>query len=206
MKLMDEIECLKKFRQSAIQVTIMYATLLFLLVFSLSACNHKQKDAKAIAEEQNSKKFTDNIATERDAQFMVDAAEINMEEIKLGQLAQQNALMPCIKEMGQMIETEHTKSLNQLRNLAAKKSITLPDSITDKGQDDYEKLVKKSGSEFDKEYCDMVVKGHEKTISQFEEVSTDGGDTDIRYWATETLPSLRKHLDRALNCQKNCTN
>ncbi len=177
-------------------------TVLMAIVFGTLSCNTDQTtdDSKEIAEEHNEAKFKNT----KDAQFLVNAAEINMEETLLGQLAQQNSIMTDVKEFGKMMEKAHRKSLAQLSELASKKLITIPTSPTDKAKEDYKKLSEKSGINFDKDYCDRMVSAHKDAISKFEKASTESNDADIREWATTTLPDLRKHLDYALNCQKAC--
>lgn len=172
-------------------------------VLTVASCkdNKKPEDTKKVAEEQNEAKF-DNRNNEKDAQFLVNAAEINLEEIKLGQLAQQKSTMTDVKELGKMMETEHTKALKDLTALAGKKSITLPAAATNDAQDAYKKLSEKAGTKFDKEYCDKMVDGHKDAISKFEKASTDATDMDIKQWAATMLPALRTHLDHSMMCQK----
>jgi putative membrane protein len=119
-------------------------------------------------------------------------------------LAEQKGTIAEVKELGRMMKDQHTKSHNDLKALAEKKSITIPMSISDKGQEAFDKLNGKPISDFDKAYCDMMVKGHKEAISKFEKASTKCTDEDIRTWAAETLPILHKHLDHALDCQKKC--
>ena len=49
--------------------------------------------------------------------------------------------------------------------------------------------------DFDKEYIDTMVDDHKKDIKEFEKMSSDVQDGDIRTFITNTLPVLRKHLD-----------
>ena len=58
------------------------------LFFASCSNGKKSDDVKDVAEEQNDEKFDSN-QQEKDAQFVVNAAEMNIEEIQLGQLAQQ---------------------------------------------------------------------------------------------------------------------
>ena len=131
--------------------TIVYLTYCT-IIFFLSSCgnNSKPEDTKEVAEEHNDAKF-DNKKQEKDAQFLVNAAEINLEEIKLGQLAQEKGNASHIKELGKMMEDAHTKSLAELIALAKTKIITIPTSPTDNAMDAFKKLDAKSGNNFDKE-------------------------------------------------------
>ncbi len=176
------------------------------LFFGLTACNNnKQEDTKDMAEEHNESKM-DNHDQKKDAQFLVDAAEINLMEIDLGNLAQKKAMMQETKDLGKMMVDEHTKAMNELKELAAKKTITIPTSATEDGQDKMKKFADKSGHDFDKDYCDEMVSGHKDAIDKFEKASNDANDPDIKAWAAATLPALRNHLDHAITCQEHCKN
>jgi putative membrane protein len=174
------------------------------ILFSVSSCgDDKPKDTKDAAEKTNDAKL-DNTAKEKDAQFLVNAAEINLEEISLGKLARQKGNTAHVKELGKMMEDEHTKSWSDLSALAKIKMITLPESATDNAKDAYKKLNDKSEKDFGKAYSDMMVNGHKDAIALFEKAAADCSDPDIRAWATATLPALRAHLEHSEMCQKEC--
>ena len=182
------------------------AAFMAVILLTASSCGSDQKpeDTKEVAEDQNEAKFN-TAKKEKDAQFLVNAAETNLEEIMLGQLAQQKGTMKDVKELGKMMEDAHKKSLDGLIGLAGKKSMTLPTSATDNAQEAYKNLSNQSGTEFDKAYCKMMVNGHKDAIAAFEKKSTEeSGDADIKEWTTATLPVLRTHLDHAMICQKKC--
>ena len=175
------------------------------LMLSASSCENppKQEDTKKVAEERNEAKFNTSNA-EKDAQFLVNAAEISLEEIKLGELAQKNGMMADVKKLGAMMVQDHSKTLSNLTAMANKKSITVPTSPTENALSAHKDLSEKKGNKFDKEYCDMMVTGHKDAIAAFEKASTDANDPDIKQWAAEALPQLRLHLDHAITCQKKC--
>ncbi|MEP7168104.1 MAG: DUF4142 domain-containing protein [Bacteroidota bacterium] len=182
-----------------------YITAIVAMIFGFSSCmnSSKPEDTKEVAEEHNDAKFDDN-KSEGDAQFLVDAAEINLMEIQLGNIAAEKGMMTEVKDMGKMMADAHSKSLDELKGLAAKKSVTIPTALTDEGQNAYKKLNDESGKDFDKDYCDMMVSGHKDAIDKFEKAADKSIDTDIKNWAIATLPALRKHLDMAITCQDNC--
>jgi putative membrane protein len=190
---------MKNYRSS-----VFLATFIISSIIGTSSCtNNKTEDAKEVAEDKNEQKFNNN-NNEKDDQFLVEAAEINREEISLGQLAQQKGTSSHVKELGKMLEDAHTKSMNDLTAMAKTKNISLPTAQTDNVKDAYNKLNGKSGNDFGKEYSSMMVNGHKKAIELFEKAAMDCTDLDIKAWARETLPSLRTHLDQAIICQKEC--
>jgi putative membrane protein len=47
-----------------------------------------------------------------------------------------------------------------------------------------------------------MVKDHEKDVKEFEKAAKDAKDPDVKTWATNTLPTLKHHLDMARTTQK----
>src|SRR5690242_3779496 len=60
--------------------------------------------------------------------FANDAGAGGMMEVELGQLAEKNGSSPAVKNFGKMMVTDHSKLNDELKDLAAKKNITLPTS------------------------------------------------------------------------------
>ena len=187
-----------------VRVTFFITTVILATLITTSCADKpKTDDATKVAADENNAKF-DNKKLEKDAQFLVDATAINLEEIQLGQLAQDKSSNADVRELGKMMVTAHSSSLKSVTGLAKKKLVTIPDSMSAKAQDAYAQLSAKSGKDFDKAYCTMMVDGHKKAIATFEKESTESRDMDIKEWATAMLPDLRKHLDHVFACQKKC--
>lgn len=158
----------------------------------------KTEDPAEVAEDQNEQKFDDtNEAKEDDSQYLVDAAGLDMKEIELSKLALTKSTNADVKATAQMMIDEHTKASEATKALAAKKNITLPAALPEKGQDKYADLNDKTGHDFDKAYMDVMVDAHEKGINKMEKASEKAADEEIRMWAANMLPTLRKHLDHA---------
>ncbi len=184
----------------AMKASVLTLSISMLLLLASCSSNPKPEDTKKEATEHNDAKFSS--ANETDAKFLVNAAEINLQEIQLGQLAETKSMMPEVKDLGANMSREHSKANVELQELASSKQISLPTSITNDGQDAYKKMMNEKGNHFDKAYCDMMVNGHKEAIEKFEKASKDAVDPDIKAWASSMLPLLRIHLDHALTCQK----
>lgn len=184
---------MKNLRKNTVRFS--YFALFSMSMFAFTACdNGNPEDTKEMADEENDARFDDK-KSEKDAAFLVDAAEINLQEIKLGELAQEKGTTNEVKELGKMMVKEHTKAWNDLKKLAANKSVALPAGLTEDGQEAWDKLNDKTGADFNKEYCDMMVKGHKDAIDKFEWASSKAEDADIRNWASSMLPALNEHLE-----------
>lgn len=169
------------------------------VVLSLGSCKNeaKQEDPKEVAEDQNETKFDDRETKEDDSEFLVDAAEIDLAEIEIGKLAQQKSTNPAVKDFGKMLVDEHTKSSTELKALAASKNFSLPTSLTEDGQDKYNKLNEKTGNDFDKKFAEMMVDAHEDAVDKFKIAAENANDAEIKAWASQKVTTLRTHLDHA---------
>ena len=49
----------------------------------------------------------------------------------------------------------------------------------------------------------MMVSGHKEAISEYEKEIKETKNSDIKAFASSTLPQLRTHLEHAIACQKN---
>jgi putative membrane protein len=187
-----------------IRKSLFHATLLT-TIFAVSSCTNNQepKYTVEVAEDINDATF-DNKDRENDAEFLVEAAEINLEVIQLGQLAQEKGKSADIKELGKMMVEAHTKLLNDLTTLANSKQITIPTTVSDESREEFNLLNEKLGINFDIAYAELMVSGHNDAIDAFEEAATECADMDIKNWATTTLPELRSHLDQSIESQKKC--
>jgi putative membrane protein len=132
-----------------------------------------------------------------DSNFATKAAQGGMAEVQLGNLAKDHAASDDVKKFGQMMVDDHTKANDELKSIAAKKNITLPTSINAKQQAMYDRLSKLNGAEFDKAYMKDMVTDHREDVTEFKKESTSGTDTDLKSFATNTLPTLEKHLQEA---------
>lgn len=195
-----------RFRTATLFQTSIIASIIFLSSCDYSSfCDNGQKlkDTKVIAEEKNELKFEIK-KEENDAQFLVNAAEINLEGIKLAKLAQQNGSTPHVKELGGKLEYIHSESHKYLIVLAKSKKVSIPTSATENTLDAFKILNNKSGSKFDKAYADMMVSKHYDAIETFEKATIEIYDIDIRNWAITSLPKLRTHLYHSIECKKIC--
>src|SRR6202012_6110832 len=124
---------------------------------SVNSCNHNSTNSAMNTETKSPSHSNMNPA---DGQFLNKAAEINLEEIQVGTLAQQNGAGNNVKSMGKMLEEDHTQSWNELTQLARKKSVAIPTGLDSNAKGDYNTLSALSGSDFDKKFCEMMVSGH----------------------------------------------
>jgi len=130
-----------------------------------------------------------------DAQtFIKTAAQEGMKEVQLGMLGADRATHPDLKKFSRQMAEDHNKMNMQLKELAAKKNVTLDQSAQAMK---FENLMNLKGEQFDRAFMGQVIQDHNTSIQLYEQQSTSGQDPDVKAFATNTLPHLRAHLEMA---------
>jgi putative membrane protein len=115
-----------------------------------------------------------------DKKFLKGAALGGMTEVELGKLAAQKATSDDIKQFGQKLVEDHTKANTELKEVASKDNIPIPDTLDSKHQSRIEKLSKLSGEQFDKAYVKDQVKDHQADIKDFKDEAQNGNDPQCK--------------------------
>ncbi len=137
----------------------------------------------------------DMVATGGDLGFMNAAATGSMAEVELGKLAVKQAQSNDVKQFGQKMIEDHSKALEELKQVAGRKNVTLPPDVMPTQKETMEKLSKLSGAEFDQEYVKTMVEDHKKDVTAFEAASKTAADADVKAFAVKTLPTLKMHKE-----------
>jgi putative membrane protein len=163
-----------------------------------------------------------NAVQDNDKDFVNQQLSGGMAEVELGRMASERAVNADVKKFAQMMVEDHTKAGNELTEVAARFSIAATPQIDEKHRDLMEKLSKLRGNEFDREYINAMVDGHEDVVDALEtRVDSTAGLKDrvtnndtaanqvtpektdnapkaaVNAWATKALPTVRHHLDEA---------
>ena len=73
-------------------------------------------------------------------------------------------------------------------------------------QKKYDDLAKLTGDRFDRQYLGNIIENHKKSVKLFERESKSGEDAELKSWATNTLPTLKHHLDMAQSVEREVKN
>ena len=127
--------------------------------------------------------------------FMTEAAKGGMAEVELSKLATSKSQNAEVKKFAQKMIEDHTNANAELKQLAGKKTVTLPTELDAAHNATKDKLSGLTGAEFDKEYVSAMVADHEKSVSLFKAQADGGTDADAKAFAAKTLPKLQMHFD-----------
>jgi putative membrane protein len=152
----------------------------------------KEAATNAVAEVKEA--FTKN----DDSDFVVNATQHNYTEIKLLEAGIAKGTDKEVKANAKAMLAEHKQLGNKIKSIADAKHYPLPADDEGKAKDRMESLDKNAkGKDWDKAWTDDVEDVHGKMIDDFETVSKNTKDSELKTWADATLPKLREHKDKA---------
>jgi putative membrane protein len=102
-----------------------------------------------------------------DKQFLSTAAQSDMNEIKLSQLAETKASSPQVKAFAKKMVTDHTRLETQMKPFASKWNLTPPAGLDSDHQAIFDRLNGLSGPDFGKAYMAAMAEDHHKALDAF---------------------------------------
>jgi putative membrane protein len=133
-----------------------------------------------------------------DQKFVDFAAQTDMVEAHLGDLAQSAGDSQAVKDYGQMLTTDHTSDYQKLQSVAQQAGLTVPtaiDAVHNRSMVGPMHHLK--GAAFDKKFSRDMVTGHTQALAIYKKEAADGQNPALKAYAQETLATLDKHLDDA---------
>ena len=174
------------------------------------ACNTQNRTAS----NESTVGTTGNAVSAGDRDFVDDLSVANMAEVELGRMAMERSANADVKQFGDMMVKDHSKAGDELKQIAMKYAIPIPAGLDQPHQDLKTKLSNLKGAEFDREYMNAMVEGHEDVVDRLQtrasedrvgdnkgavepERSDNPVEASINEWAAAALPTVRHHLDEA---------
>jgi putative membrane protein len=145
----------------------------------------------AVAKEKSSS----GAKSSMDAAFIKKAANGGMTEVELGKIAADKGQKQDVKDFGQRMVTDHGKANDDLKSVASKLNLEVPDKVNAKHQATIDKFSKMSGDSFDSAYLKEMVKDHKTDIAEFEKAQGEVKSEDLKKFIGDTLPVMKEHLE-----------
>lgn len=153
--------------------------------------------AQAADGKTSSTKTSSSKLSSADSNFIKEAAQGGMMEVELGKAAQDKASNEKVKDFGKRMEQDHSKANDELKKIASDKGVQLSSDLDKKHKSKMDKLTKLSGAEFDRQYMRDMVSDHKDDVKKFQNEADKGKDADLKKFASQTLPTLKEHLQLA---------
>ena len=137
---------------------------------------------------------TSSLAAEsRSDDFIRQAIEGNVFEVKAGELAQSKGERPTVREFGAMLAKDHAQARVKSERAAKAIGAKVPTSPSQTQREVLDALAKLQGDAFDQHFIKSMLEDHLRDVARYDTQSKQGTDAVAKY-ASETLPTLRDHL------------
>ncbi len=137
-------------------------------------------------------------------EYATMAAAGDLYEIESSRLALEKAQNAQVKELAQMIITDHEKSTADLKTAAgeAQPAITVTPALNAEQQANMEALRAASAADFDRLYISQQIPAHEKTLALVQDYAGKGEVVSLKAHAATVTAPVQRHLERLRTMQQ----
>jgi len=132
--------------------------------------------------------------SQKDVNFIQKAAGGGAQEVANGQLAEKQAKSAEVKSIAARMVADHTRANKELTALANGKGVTFNTSGV--------RAQNLGAGDFDRTYLKLQEEVQRSTIADFERAAKSSDDSDLKAWASKTLPTLKQHLAMVQSAEK----
>ncbi|BCJ61087.1 DUF4142 domain-containing protein [Micromonospora endophytica] len=133
--------------------------------------------------------------SEQDTQYLQAIHQVNLYEVQAGELAQKKAQNQQVKDLAQMIVTDHQELDKSVKDLAGQLNVQLPKEPTPDQRTALDQLKNANGEEFDRLWVIQGLAGHLQAIQATQTEISQGTETQVVQLAQTALPVLQAHYD-----------
>jgi putative membrane protein len=139
-------------------------------------------------------------AAMNDTSIVTELAQADMAEVQQARNALQQTRNPAVRTLAQRLQSDHAAHLKQLRTLATKIHVTMPDSATVPAAPE---LQGKTGAAFDSAFVQHAIDDHQKDIDKLQNTMLPAAQSaDLKSLIRTTVPKLQSHLALAQTTER----
>ena len=176
---------------------IIFILLGALAALATTACQRSKETSVAAAGQT----APEDAPSQADKAFVLDAEETSVKEIALGKLVLQKSQNDDVKTYAKMMVDDHSHVLDDLTALMKKLSISQPTTLDEAREEALGMIKDLIGPAFDRGFMNMMAAGHRAAVTKCRNETNLGQNKDVRKYATDYLPTLEQHLERAEDLQ-----
>lgn len=129
----------------------------------------------------------------QDQQYLQQIHQVNLFEIRTGEMAQQKGVNQGVKDLGGRFATDHTKLDETVKDAASTANVDLPDQPSEEQRRIIDELNGLSGDEFDQRWVAAQLAGHQQAMQMTQTEVAQGTDPGVKKVAEDALPVLQAH-------------
>jgi putative membrane protein len=138
--------------------------------------------------------------------FARTATQDHLFEIELGQLAQKKSGDANLVSYATGLAKEHMSALVDLADLIKEEDIEQSKVLSSDAQRELDRMSRLNGGDFDREFANMMVSDHKKSIETYRKALAGAEHTDMIAYIEGLIPKLERHLQTGLELQSKLFN
>jgi putative membrane protein len=134
--------------------------------------------------------------------YLSTAGSSDQFEIQSGQLAQSMSQNPGVRQIGQMLVTDHTASTQQLMAAAQSAGVTAPPpAMLPEHQALLQQIQSTPPGQFDMVFRDVQIQAHQQALALHQAYASGGDTPALRTAAAGIVPVVQNHLNMLQSLQ-----
>lgn len=174
------------------KAVLVLSTAAIMGAFALAGCSRDSEPAQMLA----SLAPTSQIDP---ANYVQTAGQSGLFEVEASKVAERRARSAEVRSFARMMVRDHTDANGKIRATATASSppIQFPAALDPQHQETLAALRSAPRAEFDRQYMEGQVEGHQEALELQQSYGESGGDPNLKAVASELTPIVRHHLDEA---------
>jgi len=132
--------------------------------------------------------------SQKDVNFIKNAGGNGQQEVENGKMAEKQAKSAEVKNIAARLVADHNRLNKELTALANRKGVTFNTSGV--------KAQNLGSADFDRTYLKLLEETHKRDIADFERATKSSDDSELKGWASKSLPTLKQHLAMVQSAEK----
>lgn len=152
------------------------------------------------AQNLNATKFGRQSTKQQNAQYLMKVYRSGLYEIRASKITMQHSSNKEVKNLAGFLMNAHQQLNQKIEDLANRKNISLPGSLTTAQQQLLAILKKEQDDDFNENYLRQMINDHKEAFTILNQAQQSNEPAIIK-WADSTLPKIEDHLDRITTVQ-----
>jgi len=180
-----------------------FSTTLLVLFLAIIAAGCQKSGVRAANDNSNAAPAGAGSLPIWDKDFLLNAEQSEARQLSMSKVALDRAHGSDVQAYAHMVVDNHTRTLQQLRDLMNKKGASQPGSVTEANAEGEYRLDSASGTDaFDHEYISLMAAETEQTLGRFKQAAETADDREVRAYASAVLPVIEKEQRKAADLEK----
>jgi putative membrane protein len=129
-----------------------------------------------------------------DGKLIRDVITDDLLESRLGQIAQQKAVNPSVRQFAQRMISDHSRMQGEWISMASQNGMSVNPQLDNSDKAKVDQLNRLSGPEFDRTYMNFMIQGHQDALNRLQSEGQYAQSAPVRARVANDLPIVRQHL------------